>query len=617
MSIINEWTALVEIGGETYLKNVEAVRQHQPHIYERIHPYLTAKQLVIRYNGTGYDCAWIDQGEVQLLASYQAIQKDLSRAEQSLRALSPSNDASLIYVLGFELGYSFQILQPYLARRNRKAALILEPDARLFAASLAIHPLHSALGSNRIQWVIGGSPDGDLVRIFDEQHYFAVTRAEVFFSALSQDPKRAAFWGEIRTQSQQAAAAARKRFEQELLETRLYYSQKKPDELCKAMAPYYESGKAIPYIQKRFLQECARLGVEVVYHKPSFIGGIALLRDISRERPDFLLCINKSPSELAPIQILDQLRLPRLIWCIDDPNVFIKDAFGLHDFVFTWDTSYTQNLLDKQARGVDHFPYVADLDGVDAKYEERFAAPVSYIGQVTPFSREDLGIEEKFVPLIEKVGQSKAYEPERSYQSLVLQYQGEYGLEVIQSEKDEVPRSIRYGMYVIGNALRRILVLEQAMPFGLKLYGGESWLDILQDHPLRECYQGVADPEQDVPAIFVSSTINLNIHSLQALSSLNQRDFNCPLVGGFLLTDWVEGADRFFVPDREMVFYDGLDDLAGKIAYYLENEDERREISLRGQSRVLSEHTYASRVPQVLRTLQEKIRQRYVPESTE
>jgi spore maturation protein CgeB len=104
----------------------------------------------------------------------------------------------------------------------------------------------------------------------------------------------------------------------------------------------------------------------------------------------------------------------------------------------------------------------------------------------------------------------------------------------------------------------------------------------------------------------------LNIHSLHALNSLNQRDFNCPLLGGFLLTDWVDGADAFFEPDREMAFYYDLDDLEEKIRFYLDHPEARNEIIQRGRERVLREHIYAKRVPRVLDILKKRIRERYL-----
>ena len=73
-----------------------------------------------------------------------------------------------------------------------------------------------------------------------------------------------------------------------------------------------------------------------------------------------------------------------------------------------------------------------------------------------------------------------------------------------------------------------------------------------------------------------SSTINLNIHSLHAIASLNMRDYDVPLQDSFLLTDWVTGADRWFEPEREMVFYRSLEDLHGRIDEFLSHPPEKR-----------------------------------------
>jgi hypothetical protein len=85
------------------------------------------------------------------------------------------------------------------------------------------------------------------------------------------------------------------------------------------------------------------------------------------------------------------------------------------------------------------------------------------------------------------------------------------------------------------------------------------------------------DPVEELPSVFASSRINLNIHSVQCRGSLNQRDFNAPMAGGFLLSDWVPAAGRFFSPGIEAVYWSGIDDLRRKIAFYREKRKKETE----------------------------------------
>ncbi len=608
---LSDWIPIDKYDPELWQKNITALNENHPLLFEKIQSVIRSNTLVLRKHKNGFcDCAERKDGDVQIILSSDQIQSESKTLDKNLSMLSGPSLPTLIFLLGFDLGYSFDKFLPQFAKSSKKAAIVVEPDRRLFAAGLALHSFESVFPVNRVQWVIGEPIEKQLESVILKNHFIMLDRVETLFSTHAKQPHLAPVWKQARTASERASQTGRAILQQKIKDLLAYYAEKDPTQIRTIMAPLYREGKAVPYIQERFLDECRKLGLEVAYHQPAFLRGISFLHEVHQYKPDLLLCVNKSPTEFTIPNVLNQLKLPRMVWCIDDPNCFLSDRFYDHDFVFTWDPSYNQNLYDRQAQSVDWFPYIADLDQVEWEYDERFASPVSYIGQVKALNLDELALEKKYQPLIEAAGAQKANQPHRSYQSIVLEMQERFGLNVIESENDKLPRMLRYALYIVGNAKRRIQVLEQVMPFGLKFYGNEEWLKVLNGHPLLQCYQGPAHPEKDVPRIFVSSTINLNIHSLQAQSSLNQRDFNCPLVGGFLLTDWVDGADHFFTPDEELVFYRRLSELPQKIEYFLNHEEARQAVIQRGQQRVQRDHTYAARVPRVLETLKRRVQER-------
>jgi spore maturation protein CgeB len=113
-------------------------------------------------------------------------------------------------------------------------------------------------------------------------------------------------------------------------------------------------------------------------------------------------------------------------------------------------------------------------------------------------------------------------------------------------------------------------------------------------------FHGPIDPARELPSVFVSAKINLNIHSIQCRGSLNQRDYNAPAGGGFLLSDWVPAAGRFFTPGEEAIYWSSIEDLRWKIDRYLNAPQERQRVVQQGKARVLRDHTYASRVEQLV-----------------
>ena len=81
------------------------------------------------------------------------------------------------------------------------------------------------------------------------------------------------------------------------------------------------------------------------------------------------------------------------------------------------------------------------------------------------------------------------------------------------------------------------------------------------------------------------------------------RDYDVPLQDGFLLTDWVIGADRWFEPEREMMFYRSMEDLHTRIDEFLAHPEKREPIIAAGKKRVLAEHTYDRRLDDLLEIL--------------
>jgi spore maturation protein CgeB len=97
--------------------------------------------------------------------------------------------------------------------------------------------------------------------------------------------------------------------------------------------------------------------------------------------------------------------------------------------------------------------------------------------------------------------------------------------------------------------------------------------------------------------LFNTSRINLNL-STSSQSGANQikgRNFEIPACGGFQLTGKAARLGEFFVPDREIVSYDSVDDMIEKIRYYLSHDSERQAIADAGYARVMRDHTYERR----------------------
>jgi spore maturation protein CgeB len=98
------------------------------------------------------------------------------------------------------------------------------------------------------------------------------------------------------------------------------------------------------------------------------------------------------------------------------------------------------------------------------------------------------------------------------------------------------------------------------------------------------------------------ATFNRNARGIPALS-VNPRTFEIAACATLQLTDERAGLAGMYEPGREIVTFSSPSDLTDKMNYYLEHEDERREIALAGLRRTLRDHTYTARLQSMLDTV--------------
>lgn len=103
--------------------------------------------------------------------------------------------------------------------------------------------------------------------------------------------------------------------------------------------------------------------------------------------------------------------------------------------------------------------------------------------------------------------------------------------------------------------------------------------------------------------IFNGTKVNLNLSNsswnIRTIFSNQQqikgRNFEIPGCGSFLLTNYVEGLEKYYEIGKEIVCFRSVRELEKQIRYYLLKDDEREEIALNGYQRTIADHTYEHR----------------------
>ena len=112
--------------------------------------------------------------------------------------------------------------------------------------------------------------------------------------------------------------------------------------------------------------------------------------------------------------------------------------------------------------------------------------------------------------------------------------------------------------------------------------------------------KGLAEPIHMAPQIYHCSKINLHMTPKTIQSGISLRVFDVLGSKGFLIANYQKEICDYFEPGVDLVVYDSLPDLERKVAYYLEHEDERRQIAENGYRKVCESFTYDIAIREIL-----------------
>ena len=140
----------------------------------------------------------------------------------------------------------------------------------------------------------------------------------------------------------------------------------------------------------------------------------------------------------------------------------------------------------------------------------------------------------------------------------------------------------------------RLGCMARLLPFEPVLAGDGHWRTLLGDASWS--YVGPLNYYSDLPAFYRTTLVNFNTTSMQMKGALNQRVFDVPASGGFLLTDYREQLDAAFEVGREVICYHEAGEIGELVRHYLANASARREVILRARARIEGEHSYARRI---------------------
>jgi hypothetical protein len=110
----------------------------------------------------------------------------------------------------------------------------------------------------------------------------------------------------------------------------------------------------------------------------------------------------------------------------------------------------------------------------------------------------------------------------------------------------------------------------------------------------------------DMVGVFNSTKVNINFSNPSVPNTMPQikgRHFEIPQCGGFQITTPADGIEDYFVPDKEIIIVDSMDDMINKIKYYTDHDEEREAIAKAGYERMIKDHQWYNRFEQIFKEI--------------
>lgn len=148
--------------------------------------------------------------------------------------------------------------------------------------------------------------------------------------------------------------------------------------------------------------------------------------------------------------------------------------------------------------------------------------------------------------------------------------------------------------FKIARTVRKKALIELGKTNQVSLYTGSNMEDLLGVD-----YRGGLDYWSEMPIAFFESKINLNFTIPNIESGLPLRIWDILGSGGFLMTNYQAELPMYFEEDKDIICFDGVEELKEKSRFYLKNDELRKRIALSGLEKV-KEHNYINRLTQMI-----------------
>ncbi len=368
------------------------------------------------------------------------------------------------------------------------------------------------------------------------------------------------------------------------------------------------------FLQKELADACDKLHCKAsVIHADQITELTQYESEINRmiqlDRPEMILSVNMLgiDSEGICLEYARRFGVPVAVWFVDDPSPILLQYENYIDsniHAFCWERSYLELLMKKRFGSVAYLPLATDPDIFTLCESSRKKTELGFVGSA--MGGEFLeNVKLKFMwkqeleLLVREAARRMLINKETDFDKMIRTLCADLGF---QYPYNDIRNQTWFKSYIIHTAsmLKRRDLIGQLLAYGIELFGDpEGWRLLFGNgitvHPSVDYRTGLASVYRDI-------TININSTSCQMRSAVNQRVFDIPACGGFVITDNQPDVFKLFDKD-EVVVYNAIDELKDLISHYRTHESDRKNISNKARTRILDEHTVSKRLETIINSV--------------
>ncbi len=324
-------------------------------------------------------------------------------------------------------------------------------------------------------------------------------------------------------------------------------------------------------------------------------------------KPDFLIAVNHIAFDEEGIisSFLNSIEIPVAVWYVDSPTIIVK-AFSKNatpnTVVFVWDRTYIEDVKAMGFESVYYLPLATDETvftprNLTQEEFQLYAAETGFIGNSMVRSTEEYmeRLPRPLHPLVDKVARPMSEKRQRFVEALMILDDRDF--KILNACSEKTKSDFETAVLRRATFLYRLSCIEHLSSFNTVIHGDKGWKEILHGgyiiRPKLNYYN-------ELPIFYNACKINFNATSLQMREAVNQRVFDVPACGAFLLTDHQKAIEELFEVGKEVITYKEPEEIPELVRFYLRHDTEREKIATRARERILNEHTYVHRLQKVI-----------------